>query len=81
MAARPTGAQAPRVLALTEGAGVERIVEVAFGGNLDVAQRVIAAYASGAEPGPALPFYPLMFKAVTLRMVLVYLLPARAGQR
>jgi NADPH2:quinone reductase len=78
---------AERVLALTEGAGVERIVEVEFGGNLAVSERVIAeggtiaAYASMAEPEPRLPFYPLMFRNVRLHTALVYLLdPARRAR-
>jgi NADPH2:quinone reductase len=64
----------------TGGAGVDRIVEVEFGGNLAVSEQVlkaggvIAAYGSTAVPMPALPFYPLMFKHVTLHMLLVYLL-------
>lgn len=76
-----------RVRALTDGRGVDRIVEVEFGGNLAASQElivdngVIAAYASGAEMEPRLPFYPLMFKAVTLRMVLVYLLPEAARRQ
>lgn len=72
---------AARVLELTEGRGVDRIVEVEFGGNLAATERMIAengtvaAYASMAEPAPALPFYPLMFRGVTLRMPLAYLVP------
>jgi NADPH2:quinone reductase len=68
------------VLAATGGVGVDRIVEVEFGGNLAVTEKVlkthgiVATYASSAAPQPALPFYPLMFKAATIRMVLVYLL-------
>jgi NADPH2:quinone reductase len=76
-----------RVRELTGGRGVDRIVEVEFGGNLQASQElivdngVIAAYASGAEMEPRLPFYPLMFKAVTLRLVLVYLLPEAARRQ
>jgi NADPH:quinone reductase-like Zn-dependent oxidoreductase len=71
---------ATAVLAATAGAGVDRIVEVEFGGNLAVSEKIlkthgtIAAYASTAAPLPAIPFYPLMFKAATIRLVLVYLL-------
>ncbi len=60
--------------------GVDRIVELEFGVNLPVTERiirsngVIAAYGSAQDMTPTLPFYPLMFKDVTLRMVLVYLL-------
>lgn len=71
---------APRVMELTKGRGVERIVEVDFGANQGISQEVIAeggtiaAYASAADMTPTLAFYPLMFRNVTLRMMLVYLL-------
>lgn len=69
-----------RVQEFTEGKGVDRVVEVEFGGNLSVTTQiikrggVIAAYGSMANRTPALPFYELMFKHVTLRMLLVYCL-------
>lgn len=59
---------------------IDRIVEVEFGGNLAVTSQIIAtggvivAYGSMANPTPSLPFYPLMFKNVTLRLPLIYLL-------
>lgn len=72
-----------QILSITNGEGVDRVVEVEFGGNLpDVAPAlragaVIATYGSMAAPNPAIPFYDLMFKNVTLRMFLVYLLGER----
>jgi NADPH2:quinone reductase len=63
---------------LTGGAGVDRIVEVEFGGNLSVSNQVlkpggvIAAYGSTAEPSPVLPFYPMMFNHTTLHLLFVY---------
>lgn len=72
---------AEQVLAANNGAPVDQIIEVEFGANLAVDTAVIAengrivAYGSAREMTPALPFYPLMFKAVTLEMALVYLLP------
>ena len=78
------GDPAQAILEATEGRGVDRIVEVEFGGNLEITRRVlkpngvIAAYGSMADPEPVLPFYPMMFAAQTLRMVLVYLLPPEA---
>ena len=78
---------AERVKELTEGAGVDRIVEVELGGNLDAcvevikANGVIAAYASQAVPEPLLPFYPMMFKNLTLREVLVFGMPEAAKQQ
>jgi NADPH2:quinone reductase len=64
----------------TAGAGVDRIVEVEFGGNLAVSNQVlkvggvIAAYGSTAVPAPPLPFYPMMFNHTTLHLLLVYAL-------
>mgnify|MGYP002641464977 FL=1 len=64
----------------TDGKGVNRIVEVEFGGNLEVSNQVLAAngviatYGSMAAVEPVLPFYPMMFNGVTLRMYIVYLL-------
>jgi len=75
------------VLKETGGDGVDRIVDVEFGGNLETSlavikeNGVIATYASMAAPTPTLPFYPLMFKAVTLRLVLVYIMTAEARRR
>ncbi len=73
---------AEAILAATGGRGVDRIVEVEFGGNLDITRQVlkehgtVAAYGSMAAPEPMLPFYPMMFAMQTLRMVLVYKLTA-----
>ncbi len=75
---------ATRVREATQGRGVDRVIEVEFGGNLETtlkclrANGVIAAYASAAEPQPRLPFYPMLFAGVTLRLVLVYILPEAA---
>ena len=77
---------AEAILEAAGGARVDRIVEVEFGGNLAVTRAVlaengiVAAYSSMAAPEPALPFYPMMFDAQTLRMVLVYKLPQAARQ-
>lgn len=74
------GDVAEAILAATNGEGVDRVVEVEFGGNLEVTNKVlkangvIATYGSMADMEPKLPFYPMMFNGVTLRMYLVYLL-------
>jgi NADPH2:quinone reductase len=66
---------AEAVMRLTGGAGVDRIVEVDFGANIatDVAvirpHGVIASYSSTRVREPVLPYYPLQFKAVTIRCV------------
>jgi NADPH:quinone reductase len=78
------GDPAKEILALTDGAGVDRIVDVDFGGNLAVSLEaikvngVLAAYASMGEREPKLPFYPLMSKNVTIRPVLIYTMPEAA---
>lgn len=60
------------------GGPVDRVVDVALGRNLDlvtevIAQHgVIAAYGSDEIPEPLLPFYPLMRKAVTVRLISVF---------
>jgi NADPH2:quinone reductase len=54
--------------------GVDRIVEVAFSDNIDLdaavakVGTVIAAYAS-ADERPDLPFWPLLFANVTIRLL------------
>jgi NADPH:quinone reductase len=66
---------AAQVGGVTEGLGVNRVVEVALGRNLAldaeaIAQLgTIAAYSSDAEAEPRLPFWPLLFKNATIRLV------------
>lgn len=68
------------ILAANHGKPVDRIVEVEFGQNilLDaevIAQNgVIAAYGSARQMSPTLPFGPLLFKAVTIDISLIYIL-------
>ena len=65
-------------------AGLDRVVEVAFGANVaaDVAMLrpggVIASYASDAVPEPPIPFWPMLAKDLTARFVLVYAMPREA---
>ena len=72
---------------MTGGAGVDLIVDVDFGANqaasLDLIREsgTIASYASAAAMTPTLSFYPLMFKNVTLRMLIVYLVPDAVRRR
>lgn len=67
---------------MTDGAGVDRIVEVDFAANQAVSLElikpggVIAAYASASRMVPDLMFYPFMFKDVTLHMLIVYQIAA-----
>ena len=63
------------------GAPIARIVEVEFGINAAVDAEVIApngtiaAYGSAKDMTPQLPFGPMLFKAVTIDILLIYLLP------
>lgn len=74
-----------RIGALTgRPAGVDRIIEVAMGANMqtDLAviatNGVIAAYGSDAVPEPPLPFWGFLQKDVTLKMLLIYEAPQPA---
>jgi NADPH2:quinone reductase len=64
--------------------GVDHIVDVEFGVNADVSATVlkncgtISTYSSSLSPTPEIPFYPMMFKNVSLNMVLVYNMPDEA---
>jgi len=69
---------------LTHDAGVDRIVEVDFGGNLPVSLQIvkpdgiIASYATRGEPEPKVPFRALMVKNITVLGILVYTMPESA---
>ena len=75
---------AERIMGLTDGAGIDHVVEVDFGANLPTTLAVlkgngsIATYASMTEREPKVPFYPLMMRNVTLLWVYVYEMPAAA---
>lgn len=66
---------AARVLDLTRGVGVDRIVEVDFGANIAMDHAVIrprgiiAAYSSTRVREPTLPYYAFAMKGVTLHFV------------
>ena len=71
---------AQQVLDVNGGAPVDQIIEVEFGANIALIAEVIkpngriAAYGSAKVMEPTLPFLPLLFKAVTIDIILVYLL-------
>ena len=64
----------PAVKAITEGRGVDRVIEVAFAANLAadcqllVQGGVLAAYASD-QPEPAIPFWPMLFDNLVIRLL------------
>ncbi|MEE9274979.1 MAG: NADPH:quinone reductase [bacterium] len=75
---------AAKVLDLTCGAGVDRIVDVDFGENVQTNKEIlknngtIAAYASSRAPEPALPFYAYMRFNANVRLCFVYTIPDEA---
>lgn len=68
------------ILSANDGAPVDMVVEVELGENIEVDAEVIAPngriaiYGSAKDMAPTLPFFPLLFKAVTLDIILIYLL-------
>lgn len=72
---------AAQILAANGGALIPTIIEVEFGLNVTLDAEVIApngrlaAYGSAKNMQPTLPFLPLLFKAVTIDIILIYLLP------
>jgi NADPH:quinone reductase len=78
---------AARVLAITGGAGVDHVVEVDFGGNLPTTLKLlrdngsIAAYASAGQRMPAVPFYEVMRRNITIHGMLLPTAPAEARRR
>ncbi|MFL4468695.1 NADPH:quinone reductase [Tateyamaria armeniaca] len=72
---------AKAILEETNQVFVDRIVEVEFGVNAAVDAEVIApngtiaAYGSAKNMTPELAFGPMLFKAVTIDILLIYLLP------
>jgi NADPH:quinone reductase-like Zn-dependent oxidoreductase len=74
------------ILTVTNGEHVDRIVDVEFGANLPVSIDVlrvggtIATYSSTQVGEPKLPFFQMMYKDITVRMVIVYAMPEAAKQ-
>ncbi len=77
---------AEAILDATGGEPVDRIVEVEFGTNLQTSIEVIriggviATYSSMQDAHPKLPFFPMMYKDLTIRLVIVYAMPESAKQ-
>lgn len=72
---------AEEVLEATGGDMVHRIVDPEFGVNADTDAAVIApngvisVYGSAKDMTPRIPFGPMLFKAVTVDIALIYILP------
>ncbi|MEE9218208.1 MAG: NADPH:quinone reductase [Acidobacteriota bacterium] len=76
-----------RVREITQGEGVDRVVDVDFGANLMASLEVlktngvISSYASDARLEPTLPFYQFAYKNVTVHCELVFLMPEGSKQQ
>ncbi len=76
-----------KVLELTGGMKVARVVDVEFGANLSEILRciavngTIATYSSTAIKQPELPFLRMMYMDLTVRMVIVYAMPESAKEK
>ncbi|WP_298854783.1 NADPH:quinone reductase [uncultured Ruegeria sp.] len=70
-----------QILDANDGQTIGRIVDVELGQNIETNAAVIAengrinAYGSARNMTPVFPFGPMMFKAMTLETILIYLLP------
>lgn len=80
----PGEAMVDAIQLFTDNQGVDRVVEVEFGKNLPYLMQVIktggiiATYASMTNNHPEIPFYPMMYKDLTIRLVIVYAMPEQA---
>jgi NADPH2:quinone reductase len=73
-----------QILAASDGALIDRVVDVEFGANLPTTVEVlkvggvIATYSSMQDPQPKLPFFQMMYKDLTIRTIIVYAMPEAA---
>ncbi len=76
-----------QVLECNGGDKIQRVIDVEFGANLpQVLQCIetggtIVTYSSSQQTAPTLPFRDMLFKDLTIRMVLVYAMPEVAKQQ
>ncbi len=72
---------AAKALAFTEQRGVDRVVDVDFGGNIATTLKMmalnstIAVYATNGNRNPVLPMRELMEKCIALRALVLFALP------
>src|SRR5882757_583056 len=70
-----------KVMAFTENRGVDRVIDVDFGGNLATTLKImafnstIAVYATNGNRTPVVPMRELMEKCITLRSLVLFALP------
>jgi NADPH2:quinone reductase len=72
---------AARIMEFTERRGVDRVVDVDFGGNISTTLKImafnstIAVYATNGNRTPMIPMRDLMEKCIALRTLVLYALP------
>ena len=72
---------AAKTLAFTGQRGVDRVVDIDFGGNIATTLKLmamnstIAVYATNGDRNPVVPMRELMGKCITLRMLVLFALP------
>ena len=72
---------ASRAMAFTGGRGVDRVIDVDFGGNIATTLKLmglnstIAVYATNGNRHPVVPMRELMEKCIALRTLVLYALP------
>jgi NADPH:quinone reductase len=70
-----------KTMALTEGRGVNRVVDVDFGGNIATTLKLmamnstIAVYATNGNRSPVVPMRELMERCIALRALVLFALP------
>jgi NADPH2:quinone reductase len=73
---------AARIMEFTEQRGVDRVVDVDFGGNIATTLKImafnstIAVYATNGNRTPVIPMRDLMEKCIALRTLVLYALPS-----
>lgn len=78
---------AAKILSCNGGQLIDRIVEVEFGLNIETDAALIkpngfiAVFGSAKSLTPQFPFFEMLFKAVTIDIILIYLLPLDQRQR
>ena len=83
----PSEESTRKIIDFTNGNKVDRIIEGDFGINLNhilnvvKSSGIIATYSSVTDMNPSIPFMQMMFMDLTVRMVLVYIMPKNAKQQ
>lgn len=72
---------------ITNGKGIDRVIEVDFAANLETNLKIlkrngtIATYATDSQTSPQVPIYSLIYKNLTVHYVLVYAMSESAHQQ